>query len=860
MGLAIETSSLWGRLEETPDFRTAILDLRTTAEVLGRRIEGLLPGFTDHSVRHMDALWKVADQVLTRAEVDNLSPAEAFVLGASFYIHDLGMAMGATEVGLRLLRESPTFVAQVSRLQQVQGLSPVDSERLALQSAARELHAKNAPRLVNEKIPGLDRYLIENTEIRSQWSYFIGEVSESHHWSLTDVNSKLGMKGRVPAPAGGEIDLGFVACVLRVIDFAHINFDRASVLDRALRRPMPLSSLVHWQAQERVTGPSRDDQRLRYHAFRPIDDVDAWWLFYDMASGLNDEIVSVHEYLQGRTCSSGRFSLQGVQGVTTPQAFAALVPTDRFEPVDVRLRPHSIDRLIEILGGRSLYGDDNTVPIRELIQNARDAIGLRLIDDAEMGRTGPPPYISVSVSQERGRAYLTVQDNGVGMSRKVLTEYLLGIASEYWKSDDFFAEFPRASTRFRPAGRFGIGFLSVFMIGNEVEIESERRGSSRHQLRLGGAGRRGALMALPSRSEPGTTIRIALNPGIDGTLPNLLEAVRFHAPMLEFDVAVSTPGAGEQVLRAGWWSEGTATEFLQKLVDTMHGARDLSHPHRPDERFYRHRLLGRPSGNFESQWPRKVPEVSTNTFRIAATPESVGVFVCSHGMRVGLIGSESLSGLVEVGPVELNAARSETLGWDQERFRRETLERLLPAIVEEVNALETGGNVPSQFQFLESIGSAYGYKALTESTLPWLSLIEPPGSGMLLRPSEFKERLRTENRILVTLEVGPWSAWARAHARYPDAPSATPVVPVSCEHPNLDTSYDRLSEVVQGPLWEHFRGREARRTEWSGKPILLQAALRLIAEAWSTSPEALASQTLWSRNRRDGGLCGSLTR
>ena len=95
----------------------------------------------------------------------------------------------------------------------------------------------------------------------------------------------------------------------------------------------------------------------------------AWWLFYDMVLGLDREIVAVSEYLNTKSWSKDRFSLEGVQYVKTPKGFSALVRTLNFEPIDIRFKPDSIERLVDILGGKTLYGNDQFAPLRELIQN-----------------------------------------------------------------------------------------------------------------------------------------------------------------------------------------------------------------------------------------------------------------------------------------------------------------------------------------------------------------------------------------------------------------------------------------------------------------------------------------------------------
>src|SRR5882724_5760443 len=102
---------------------------------------------------------------------------------------------------------------------------------------------------------------------------------------------------------------------------------RAPSLERLLRSSIPPESLRHWRAQEHITGPMRDSNQLVFGSTQAIDDVDAWWTFYEMATGLDREITAVNEYLAGRAVSAGRFSLEGVKGVKTPQSFAVIVPT-----------------------------------------------------------------------------------------------------------------------------------------------------------------------------------------------------------------------------------------------------------------------------------------------------------------------------------------------------------------------------------------------------------------------------------------------------------------------------------------------------------------------------------------------------
>ena len=130
-----------------------------------------------------------------------------------------------------------------------------------------------------------------------------------------------------------------------------------------------------------------------------------------------------------------------------------------------------MERLIGILGGRTLYGNDHYAPIRELLQNARDAVELYQYEAKLQGISSEPPRVTIEVRKAEGVWRLVVSDNGVGMTPAVITNFLLGIAADYWNSSEFCSDYPNAALRlFKPVGRFGIGFLSVFMMGDYVDL------------------------------------------------------------------------------------------------------------------------------------------------------------------------------------------------------------------------------------------------------------------------------------------------------------------------------------------------------------------------------------------------------
>src|SRR5690606_22598535 len=74
--------------------------------------------------------------------------------------------------------------------------------------------------------------------------------------------------------------------------------------------------------------------------------------------------------------------------------------------------------------------------------------------------------------------YLSVKDNGIGMSRNILINHLLDFGRSYWHSYDFYDDYLGiAQKQSHAIGKFGIGFYSAFMLGDYIRIYSTKFGN-----------------------------------------------------------------------------------------------------------------------------------------------------------------------------------------------------------------------------------------------------------------------------------------------------------------------------------------------------------------------------------------------
>src|SRR5262249_15374494 len=116
---------------------------------------------------------------------------------------------------------------------------------------------------------------------------------------------------------------------------------------------------------------------------------------------------------------------------------------------------------------------------RELIQNSVDAIRARRFLDPffqPSAKLKYPGHISIHIAKDINPDFywLSVEDNGIGMSEKVITTALLDFGVSFWSSDLAAQLYPGlpSEERFRPIGKFGIGFFSIFMYSDEAIVFS----------------------------------------------------------------------------------------------------------------------------------------------------------------------------------------------------------------------------------------------------------------------------------------------------------------------------------------------------------------------------------------------------
>lgn len=155
----------------------------------------------------------------------------------------------------------------------------------------------------------------------------------------------------------------------------------------------------------------------------------------------------------------------------------------------------------------SLYSNKE-IFLRELISNSSDAIDklkLRALTEDVLGDDETEQAIRLSVDQDAGT--LTIEDDGIGMSRDELAENLGTLAHS---GTTEFIESLKDKADAQLIGQFGVGFYSAFLVADRVEVTSRPPGTDAEAWTWSSEADDSYTLAPAERETRGTTVVLHL--------------------------------------------------------------------------------------------------------------------------------------------------------------------------------------------------------------------------------------------------------------------------------------------------------------------------------------------------------------
>ena len=566
--------------EDVVKLAALVNDVADIAGPLLERIPATFKQYTEHNIRHCRNLIDLMGRFIPRKTLACLNGLELAVLILSALLHDFGMFVTEDEKREALRsKEFESFLASHHdrAVAVAEARERGDHERAEVIEDAllaeyfRRMHPERARVNVQKNLEG--KLVFGDVDI----SPYVLDVCESHAWGVHESNDPRRPEKAVSrlstnrAVYGVPLNLQYIACCLRLADI--MDFDRS-------RTPLVVfqnidftegKSWQEWNKHLQVTGWTINESEVMFHTECTHPE------FY----------VAVMEFLDWvdvELSECRRLVVKEAPSGVAEKYKLHLPPVVDRSAVEMKDKNYlagafrfqlEYERIMQLLMDKSLYPDQSLF-LRELLQNSLDACRNREAhakeNEAEKSYT---PRITVwDYSADAENPRIVFQDNGVGMSRKIVENYFMRVGRSYYRSPEFDAERERLKAKgieLEATSQFGIGILSCFMVADRFEVETYRVGNRPLHIAIEGPTKYFIIKLLdePPRTDfqkrpatdiedgpprrPGTRVTVHLRSNEGMSVAQVLEQ---FAVNLQYDLYVYSQGRvkPKKIRRRGWES------------------------------------------------------------------------------------------------------------------------------------------------------------------------------------------------------------------------------------------------------------------------------------------------------------------
>lgn len=488
---SLEQTLLWGELSQRPgikepNFPNGIPALCAEAASRMKLMATYAPQYTLHDETHLLRVVDLMGHILGD-DITRLTDIEIALLILAAYFHDQGMIPqkeeyeemltsddftlhrenwqiehpNYQEIHRQLLRVGPTL-AESARI--ANKIAEMDHAHLTEYLRARH-GKKSAEFVINEY--GTDKRMRLGP---ISLAPYLASLCESHTLQCSDIRNLpyCSWDEQIATTAANMI---FLATVLRIADI--LDFDRERTPD-VLFRSIHFTSEVsvnEWEKHRSVVGWSISPSEIRI----TVECTDPT---YHRAT------ERYMDWIEQEIRDSKYLLSQQTHSLTPKQIkLPDIIDRSRIRSKNNSYRLHDLefglerDEIVRLLMTDKLYGKPHLC-IRELLQNSLDALRYRKALFTEAGSDWASGKVELRHHlNSDGEEILECRDNGIGMDENIVRNFLTKVGRSYYRSPFFERERSRlraSGCDFDPCSKFGIGFMSCFMIGDRITIKTRK--------------------------------------------------------------------------------------------------------------------------------------------------------------------------------------------------------------------------------------------------------------------------------------------------------------------------------------------------------------------------------------------------
>jgi hypothetical protein len=476
------------------------------------------PHYSRHESSHSLSIINKIEMLLGIERIKTLSPTDTFLILESAFSHDLGMII--PEELLKEEWKKPSFKRFLKKLssesfdedimRSAQYLLNIQEENIEFNEENIDwpIEVRNSVTLIIaeafRKNHGLrSELLLRNSEkisvninsnkfIPIRIMNIVGKIATAHGENFMDILKNLQY---VQNGIGvDKIHPRFIACLIRLGDLLDLDNGRFNeVFEKT--SPYPCSSRIHKEKHSSITHFLVSPEKIEVSAICNDDNVyRETRLWFDL---LRDELKNlsskwsdiVPNGFSGGPPSLGeiKLSIEGADNIT--------------EQLDLRFNIDPI-RAFEMIEGSGIYRN-SLVFIREMLQNAIDATKIKIWEDIKEGKYDDVSEIlnmnfngekvsnynfnfpcvlpdnirkfypiDIELTYKDNQYIFIIKDKGRGISLNDLKR--MENVGGSWEQDEELQNFIDSMPGWmQPTGSFGIGIHSVFLVTDEIEIETK---------------------------------------------------------------------------------------------------------------------------------------------------------------------------------------------------------------------------------------------------------------------------------------------------------------------------------------------------------------------------------------------------
>jgi hypothetical protein len=467
--------------------------------------------FTDHGINHIEKVLESAEFIISDASFDNINANEVAVLILSIILHDLGMHIELSTFKSMLKGDYDSvkinsldnktwselwedYLNEVKRFSTIQKKNIFGNENIHFKipdldnkdnltghdkkligEFIRRYHGRLAHEialigLIGEKDTiyfGTEKLDIKNKQLA-------GILARSHSMNIRDTFSYLEEIAHDSWRNPQGINIVFLMVILRIADYIQIDSNRVNpylLKIKSFNSPISQLEFITHLSITHLNFNQPDSEKIYADCYPKNSEqfVKIKNLIKDIQNELDISWATLGEIYGFIPKNKPSIKFRRITSNLYNKKFLKEL---NYVPEKITFKvDHNLSKLLVA----PLYGDNPTFGARELLQNAIDSCLERKDIEYQKNNYTYKPSIKILINRiDEDKSLFTISDNGKGMNDSEIINYFLNVGTSFRKSMEWKKKFvdEEGNSRVSRNGKFGIGVLASFLLGNKINVTS----------------------------------------------------------------------------------------------------------------------------------------------------------------------------------------------------------------------------------------------------------------------------------------------------------------------------------------------------------------------------------------------------